>query len=150
MKSEPAELSIHDLKRKKCEAWTGVRNYEARNFMRDRMCIGDLIIFYHSNGTPSGVAGVAKVASKPYPDTTQFDPSSHYFDPKSTPEKPIWELIDVRFVKAFPRVIPRDELYTVRGLANMTLWKRNRLSITPLTEKEFSLIVKYAEKKLGR
>ncbi len=150
MKSEPAELSIHDLKRKKSEAWTGVRNYEARNFMRDRMRIGDLVVFYHSNGTPSGVAGVAKVASKPYPDATQFDPSSHYYDPKSTPEKPIWELIDVRFVKAFPRVIPRDELYTVRGLANMTLWKRNRLSITPLTEKEFSLIVKYATRQKTR
>lgn len=144
MKSEPEALSIFDLKKKKRWHWDGVRNYEARNYMRDLMRIGDMVIFYHSSVTPAGPAGIAMVASPPYPDFTQFDTKSAYYDPKATKEKPIWYMVDVSFVKQFSRVITRDELRASHVLSNMLLWKRNRLSITPLTEIEFNTINKLA------
>jgi predicted RNA-binding protein with PUA-like domain len=140
MKSEPSEYSIDDLKRHHVLFWDGVRNYQARNFMRDDMAIGDAVIFYHSNGAPTGPAGIAEVASLPYPDHTQFDPTSKYFDQKSTKEKPTWVMVDVRFVKKFPRIVTREEMKKVRDLDDMWLWKYMRLSITPLTKKEFDTI----------
>ena len=146
MKSEPAELSIDDLRAKKHWHWDGVRNYEARNFMRDQMHIGDLVIFYHSNGNPTGPAGVARVASSPYPDFTQFNKKSKYYDAKATTEKPIWVMVDVAFVKQFARTITRDELRATPVLRNMTLWKRGRLSITPLAKKEFDAICRLGDK----
>lgn len=106
MKSEPSEFSIDDLWKKKRHHWDGVRNYQARNFMRDHMHIGDLVIFYHSSAAIIGPAGIAKVVSLPYPDHTQFDSHSKYFDPKATKEKPIWYMVDVRFVKRFKEVLP--------------------------------------------
>ena len=142
MKSEPNEFSIDDLQKKKKHYWDGVRNYEARNFMRDRMHIGDPVIFYHSNGAPTGPAGIAKVASLPYSDHTQFDSQSKYFDPKATKEKPIWYMVDVGFVQKFSRTITREELKSIPALRDMLIWKRNRLSITPLTKKEFEVITK--------
>lgn len=146
MKSEPSELSIDDLKRKKRWHWDGVRNYEARNFMRDHMQIGDLILFYHSNGTPSGVAGIAKVDSRPYADFTQFNIHSKYFDPKATPEKPRWFMVDIAFVKHFPQIIPRESLRSIATLQGMKLWTRPRLSIIPLTKKEFNAIFLFQQK----
>lgn len=146
MKSEPGEFSISNLKRVKKHCWDGVRNYEARNFMRDRMQIGDLVIFYHSNGNPSGAAGVAKVASLPYPDHTQFDQQSPYFDPASKKENPKWVMVDVDFVRQFQNVIPRQELKNTPGLEDMILWKRNRLSISPLTKKGFEIIERLGKK----
>lgn len=141
MKSEPDEFSITALEQDKTHYWDGVRNYEARNFMRDKMHVGDLVIFYHSNGNPSGPVGVAKVASAPYPDFTQWDKRHKYYDPKASEEKPIWYMVDVSFVKRFPRTISREELKAVPELSHMLLWKRNRLSITPLTKIEFETIV---------
>ena len=107
MKSEPEDLSIDDLREKKRHYWDGVRGYQARNFMRDDMRVGDLVIFYHSNATPPGPVGVAKVMSLPYPDFTQWNTKHKYFDPKSSKEKPIWYMVDVAFVKKFHRLIPR-------------------------------------------
>lgn len=141
MKSEPDELSIDDLRVKKRWHWDGVRGYEARNYMRDQMRIDDLVIFYHSSCIPAGPAGIAKVASTPYPDFTQFDTKSKYYDAKATTEKPIWMMVDVAFVKRFARTITRDELRAIPTLNDMKLWKRSRLSITPLTKKEFDVIV---------
>lgn len=146
MKSEPDELSIDDLEQKGRWYWDGVRNYEARNFMRDDMRPKDRIIFYHSNAAPSGPAGVAEVASLPYPDFTQFDQKSKYFDPKSTPTKPRWFMVDVQFIKKFPRTIARDELRANPTLQHMHLWSRPRLSITPLSREEFTIITRLAKK----
>jgi predicted RNA-binding protein with PUA-like domain len=145
MKSEPDEVSIDDLKSQKKAPWTGVRGYQARNYMRDNMQKGDLVIFYHSSAKEVGPAGVAKVCSLPYPDFTQFDPSSKYFDTKSKKEKPTWIMVDVKFVKKFPNVISRDAMKKVKALEGMALWKYMRLSITPLTKKEFDTILKLSE-----
>lgn len=146
MKSEPDEYSINDLRRDGKHFWDGVRNYQARNHMRDDMRIGDAVIFYHSSAKEVGPAGVAAVASLPYPDHTQFDPQSGYFDARSKKEKPTWVMVDVRFVKKFPRIVPREEMKNTKALSKMLLWKYMRLSITPLTKKEFDAIVKLAEK----
>lgn len=138
------ELSIDDLREIKRAPWTGVRNYEARNFMRDKMQVGDLILFYHSNAKPSGPAGIAEVASAPYPDFTQWDKKNKHYDPKASKEKPVWYMVDVSFVERFPHTITRDELRAVPELADMQLWKRNRLSITLLSKVEFETIVQLA------
>ncbi|MCO8591300.1 EVE domain-containing protein [Burkholderia multivorans] len=142
MKSEPDEASIDDLAHapQRTLPWTGVRNYQARNFMRDAMKIGDGVLFYHSSCPEPGIAGLAEVASTPYPDPTQFDPKSPYYDPKSSPESPRWLLVDVRFVKKTPLVSlaalrEHDELADMRVLA-----RGNRLSITPVTRAEWKFI----------
>ena len=110
MKSEPEALSIDELKKKKRCHWDGVRGYQARNYMRDDMRQGDMAIFYHSNAKPAGPAGIAKIARTSYPDHTQFDPASKYFDPKAARETPRWFMVDVSFVKKFSRTISREEL----------------------------------------
>ena len=143
MKSEPDVFSFSDLKSrpKQTEPWNGVRNYQARNFMRDEMSQGDLILFYHSSCDVPGIAGIAKVASKSYPDSTQFDPKSPYYDPKATQENPRWFLVDVAFHQEVPRFISLEELKTCHELAKMRLLQRgNRLSILPVTPEEFKLI----------
>ncbi len=143
MKSEPDVFSFSDLKKKKTEPWSGVRNYQARNFMRDDMKKGDLIFFYHSSCEIPGIAGIAKVASAPYPDPTQFDKKSEYFDPKATKENPRWILVDVSFEKDLPRVITLEELKKEKELSEMRLLQRgNRLSILPVTSQEFEFILK--------
>jgi predicted RNA-binding protein with PUA-like domain len=144
MKSEPDEFSIEDLARapKKTTSWFGVRNYVARNFMRDSMRIGDGVLFYHSSCPEPGIAGIAKVASKPYPDASQFDAKSPYFDPKATREAPRWMLVDVKLVKK-TRLMPLEEMRGHRELSGMITLKRgNRLSITPVTPSEWDFIVK--------
>ncbi len=138
IKSEPQVFSIADLRRAGREPWSGVRNYQARNFMWRAMREDDLAIFYHSNATPPGAAGIARVVGEPYPDPTQWDPSSEYFDPKSPPERPRWWLVDFGFVAEFPRLLALEEMRADPELAEMwILRKGNRLSITPLTAGEF-------------
>jgi predicted RNA-binding protein with PUA-like domain len=142
MKSEPDTFSIDDLKRKKREAWDGVRNYQARNFMRDEMCVGDGVFFYHSSCPEPGIAGLAEVASDAYPDPSQFDPKSKYFDPGSSRDNPRWMLVDVKFVKKLKRVITLDELKNHKALADMRLLRKgNRLSIMPVEPAEWCCIL---------
>ncbi len=139
MKTEPDVFSIDDFltRKDRTEGWNGVRNFEARNFMRDGMRVGDLVIIYHSNATPPGAAGVAEVASAAYPDPDQFDPASEYHDAKSTRENPRWLQVDVKFVKKFDRLVPLDEIRAEPRFDELVMLRRNRLSITPLTAAEF-------------
>jgi predicted RNA-binding protein with PUA-like domain len=142
MKSEPDEVSVDDVAAmpKKTVPWFGVRNYQARNFMRDQMRVGDPVFFYHSSCPEPGIVGIASVASTPYPDDTQFDPESKYFDPKATREQPRWMLVDVKLVRR-TRLVGLPELREHRELANMTILQRgNRLSITPVTPAEWRFI----------
>lgn len=133
MKSEPDAFSIDDLKRKKREPWDGVRNYQARNFMRDGMRPGDQVFFYHSNCTVPGIVGIAEVATDAYPDPSQFDPKSKYFDPGSSRDNPRWMLVDVKFVKKLKRTISLDELKGDPALDGMALLRKgNRLSVMPV------------------
>ena len=143
MKSEPDEFSIDDLVRapRKSTSWFGVRNYQARNFMRDGMKIGDGVLFYHSSCPQPGIAGIAKVASKAYPDASQFDKKGDYFDPKSKRDDPRWLNVDVKLVSK-TRLMPLEEMRTYRELEGMrTLRPGNRLSITPVTEAEWNFIL---------
>ena len=144
MKSEPDEFSIDDLARapKQTTPWFGVRNYQARNFMRDRMAVGDGVLFYHSSCPEPGIAGIAKVASKAYPDASQFDRKSDYYDAKSKRDAPRWMNVDVKLVRK-SRLMPLEEMRSYRELAGMrTLRPGNRLSITPVTEAEWKFILK--------
>jgi predicted RNA-binding protein with PUA-like domain len=146
MKSEPDEFSIHDLAKRpeKTEAWTGVRNYQARNYMRDGMKVGDPILFYHSSVVPPGIAGLAEVTSEPFPDPTAFDKKSHYYDPKSVTHGATWMCVSVRHVQTFPRLLPLDEIRTIPGLGAMVLLKPgSRLSVQPVTQQEFRKIIEW-------
>ena len=143
IKSEPSCFSIDDLQRSphQTSPWDGVRNYQARNFMRDGMRLGDLLFFYHSNCKPPGIVGVAEVVRQAYPDHTAFDPDSEHPDPKSTPEKPRWLMVDVKFVKKFSSMISLDQLKGYPKLANMPLLRKgNRLSILPVQPVEWQFI----------
>lgn len=143
MKSEPDVFSFEDLKARpeQTEPWDGVRNYQARNYMRDEMKVGDLILFYHSNAKPPGVSGIAEVASKPYPDPTAFDEKSKYHDPKSDPENPRWILVDVKYHADIKRLVSLEEMKAMPALEEMRVLQRGcRLSITPVTEGEFGAI----------
>ncbi len=142
MKSEPDAYSIEDLERDGREMWDGIRNYQARNMMRDEMRIGDKVFFYHSNCKEPGIVGIMKVASKPYADPTQFDPESKYYDPKSGEEDPRWILVDVEFVRKLSRPITLTELKAQDGLDGMILLRRgNRLSIMPVEQRHWDLIL---------
>jgi len=145
MKSEPDVFGIDDLKArpKQTEPWDGVRNYQARNFMRDDMKVGDRILFYHSNCKPPAAVGIARVASKPYPDPTQFDPDSKYYDPKSDPDDPRWILVDVNYVRHLKRPIPLQEIKDhAEALEGLQLIRRgNRLSVMPVSAEHFDYIV---------
>ncbi len=145
MKSEPDVFGIAHLRAQGTAPWDGVRNYQARNFMR-AMRVGDRVLFYHSNAKPSGVAGLATVARIAYPDHTSWDSANDHFDPGSTPEQPRWSMVDVTFVRAFARVLALDELRQVPALSGMMLFNRSRLSVQPVERKHFDLIVKLAEK----
>ena len=144
MKSEPDEFGIDDLagSPRKTAPWTGVRNYQARNFMRNVMRVGDGVLFYHSSCPEPGIAGIAEVASTPYPDATQFDPRSPYYDAKSKREDPRWSHVDVKFV-AKTRLLALDEMRATPALKDMvTLRRGNRLSITPVTPAEWKAVLK--------
>lgn len=142
MKSEPSEMSIDGLAARPGQtvAWDGVRNYQARNFMRNQMQVGDLVLFYHSSCPEPGIAGIAKVSQLAYPDETQFDPVSKYFDPKATRENPRWFNVEIRFVRK-TRLLSLKELRSYPELAGMRiLQKGNRLSITPVDPAEWKFI----------
>ena len=142
MKSEPDVYSIDDLQRDGREMWDSIRNYQARNMMRDDMRIGDDVFFYHSSCKEPGVVGIAKVASKPYPDPVQFDKKSRYFDAKSDKDNPRWILVDVEFVRKLQRNITLTEIKAEKSLANMILVRRgNRLSIMPVEKKHWDKIL---------
>ena len=142
MKSEPDAYSIDDLERDRREMWDGIRNYQARNMMRDDMAIGDEVFFYHSNCKEPAIVGISRVVSEPYPDPTQFDPDSKYYDAKSDPEDPRWCLVDVEFVRKLQRPITLAQLKAHPGLDGMILTRRgNRLSIMPVSDEHWDVIL---------
>lgn len=146
MKSEPDEFSIDDLAKapKQTTAWFGVRNYQARNYMRDEMRVGDRAFFYHSSCPEPGIAGIVEISRLAYPDATQFDPKSPYYDAKSTRDAPRWVHVDVKLVRK-TNLVPLQALRDTRGLDDMvTLRRGNRLSITPVTASEWKIIEKLA------
>ena len=144
MKSEPDAFSIDDLQRVGTEPWTGVRNYQARNFMRNGMHVGDGVLCYHSNCTPPGIVGVATVATNANPDPTQFDRASHYFDPKATREEPRWFNVDVAFERKLSRLIPLDEIRAHRddlGEEFELIRRGSRLSVLPVSAAQWKLLL---------
>ena len=144
MKSEPSEFSIDDLaaRPKRTEHWDGVRNYQARNMMRNDMRRGDQVLFYHSNCAEPGVVGIAKIVREAYPDHTAFDPDDPHYDPKSDPDNPRWLMVDVLFVRKLKRTISLGELKSCGELADMPLVRRgNRLSIMPVTKQQWDFIL---------
>ncbi|PIP88670.1 MAG: EVE domain-containing protein [Bdellovibrionales bacterium CG12_big_fil_rev_8_21_14_0_65_38_15] len=143
MKSEPDVFSIDDLKSKKKTSWDGVRNYQARNFMRDDMKKDHLVLYYHSNCDVPGVYGIGKVIKESHPDHTQFDPKSDYYDPKATKEKPRWFMVEVGFVEKFKTPVSLAEIKEVKALEDMLILRKgNRLSITPVENKHFEKVTK--------
>jgi predicted RNA-binding protein with PUA-like domain len=147
MKCEPAAYTIEQLERDGTTSWEGVRNYQARNFMRDEMTAGDKVLFYASNADPSGVSGVAEISREAYADKYALTPGHDYFDEKATPENPIWYMVDIRFVEKFPRLLPLDTLKKTAGLEQMVVTKKgSRLSIQPVTRQEFDIVVKLGRK----
>jgi predicted RNA-binding protein with PUA-like domain len=133
MKSEPSAYSIDDLKRDGSTAWNGVRNYQARNYMRDEMKAGDQVLFYASSADPSGVTGIAEVSREAYPDNTTKEPG--------------WVMVDIKFVEKFPHIVPLEELKGARGLEEMVVTRKgSRLSVQPVTKKEFDIVVKMGRK----
>lgn len=146
VKSEPNVFSIDDLKSSKTTYWSGVRNYQARNFMRDRMKVGDGVLFYHSNVEPIGIAGMAEVIKAGYPDFTAWEPNDKYYDPASLPSKPVWYMVDIKFVKRCRSVIPLKRLKETPALKKMgVVQKGTRLSVQPVTSQEWKAILKFPE-----
>jgi predicted RNA-binding protein with PUA-like domain len=145
MKSEPSVYSIDHLERDGQTSWEGVRNFQARNFIRDDMRVCDRVLFYHSNANPAGVAGLARIARAAYPDPAARDPKSDYFDPRASDEDPRWFMVDVAFEERFPAFVSLDTLRETPGLEKMLVINRSRLSVQPVTEEEFEIVV-----RLGR
>lgn len=142
MKSEPGDYSIDDLKRDKRQPWDGIRNYQVRNMFRDDMKVGDKALFYHSSCNVPAVVGVMTIASKAYPDETQFDPESKHYDPKSDPDDPRWLLVDVKFQRKLKRPIPLTELKEADGLDGFLLTRRgNRLSVFPVEKRHWDIVL---------
>ena len=145
-KCEPEAYAIEDLERDGTASWEGVRNFQARNFMRDDVQVGDDVLFYASNAEPSGVTGLAKISRAAYPDDFAFQPDHKYFDEKSDPDNPTWYMVDVRFAERFPEIVPLAVLKATPGLEKMMVTQKgSRLSIQPVTKEEFDIV-----KKLGR
>jgi predicted RNA-binding protein with PUA-like domain len=152
VKSEPDCFSIQHLAKCKNQTtfWSGVRNYQARNFMRDQMHVGDEVLFYHSGANPPAIAGTAVVVKPGYPDHTAWDSSDDHFDPKASPENPIWQMVDIKLQEIFPREVPIDELRKLPALKNMELLKQgSRLSVQPVSEQEFEVIVAIGHQATG-
>ena len=147
MKVEPSAYSIDDLARDGSTSWEGVRNYQARNFIRDEMQVGDGVLFYASNADPSGVTGLAEIARAAYPDAFAWKKGHTYFDAASTPEKPLWYAVDIRFVERFPGIVSLETLKSTPGLEEMVVTKKgSRLSIQPVTKREFEIVMKLGRK----
>ncbi|HVL33178.1 MAG TPA: EVE domain-containing protein [Actinomycetota bacterium] len=144
LKTEPSTFSIDDLARKEVEHWDGVRNFQARNNLR-AMKVGERAFFYHSSTDPAGIAGICEVVREAYPDDSQFDPQSKYYDPKSSPDRPRWYMPDVRFVSKFERFVPLADLRQTPGLEDMVLLNRSRLSVQPVSEEHWKIINALAE-----
>jgi predicted RNA-binding protein with PUA-like domain len=151
MKSEPSVFSIDDLARAPSGTtfWDGVRNYQARNLLRDEVKVGDGVLFYHSSADPPAVVGTAKVVKPPAPDPSQFDPRSDYHDPKATPEQPRWYGVAIAFDGKFKRAVPLDELRQQAALAQMVLLQRSRLSVQPVTAEQWKAIVRLGGSATG-
>ena len=146
MKNEPETFSIDDLERVVVEPWDGIRNYQVRNFIRNEMSVGDLAFFYHSSCKVPGIVGLMEIASEAYPDHTAWDQDAHYFDLKSRPDNPVWFMVDVRFVRKFPRLVTLQELRRQTVLGDMKiLQKGNRLSITPLSSEHWNYILNFVD-----
>jgi len=142
-KTEPTTFSFDDLMKApgRTTSWDGVRNYQARNMLRDEIKKGDLVFVYHSSSDPTGIAGIAEVVKEGYPDPTAFDPKDHHFDPKSKRDAPSWYLVDIKGVKALPRLVTLEELKSVKGLEKMVLLQRgSRLSVQPVRGEEWEII----------
>ena len=146
-KSEPSSFSLDDLKSRPhaTEHWDGVRNYQARNFLRDRVKLGDLVFFYHSNIAEPAIVGIAEVVKEGYPDWTAFDPENVHFDPRSTPEKPLWYMVDVRFLLELPHPLTLARLKGIPTLSGMPLLSRSRLSVQPVGVAECAQIMELAQ-----
>ncbi len=148
MKCEPAAYTIDDLECDGETSWEGVRNYQARNFMRDEMRVGDKVLFYASNADPSGVTGVAEISREAYPDRFATRKGHKYYEPKATIQDPIWFMVDLRFVEKFPNIVPLDTLKATPGLEDMLLIRKgSRLSVQPVTKSEYDIVVKLGRKK---
>lgn len=146
MKSEESDYSIDDLKRDKKASWDGVRNYQARNYMRDDMRVGDTVFFYHSNGKPSAIVGLAKVYKEAHPDMTAFDKRDSHFDPKSKKDSPTWFLVDIQFVKKFTEPLSLTALRADKKLEGMLLLQKGqRLSVMPVSQKHGKYLEKIAQ-----
>lgn len=146
MKSEPSVYAIADLKRDGATCWDGVRNYQARNFMRDDMRIGDGVLFYHSNAKPMGIYGLAEVVREAYPDDSAFDPADPHYDPKSDPDKPTWMMVDIGYVGTFKAPVTLETLKRTPGLEAMRVIQRgSRLSVQPVTPEEWDIIMGLGE-----
>ncbi len=147
MKCEPAAYTIADLARDGSTSWEGVRNYQARNFMRDDMRVGDGVLFYASNAEPSGVTGLARIARAGYPDAFAWKKGHKYFDPESTKDSPAWYMVDISFVEKFPGVVSLETLKSTKGLEQMVVTKKgSRLSVQPVTKAEYDIVVKLGRK----
>lgn len=148
MKCEPEAYTIEDLERDGTTTWEGVRNFQARNSMRDDMKKGDGVLFYASNAEPSGVSGIAEISKPGYPDPYSFQEGHKYHDPKSDPDNPTWYMVDIRFVERFPEIIPLATLKETPGLENMVVnQKGSRLSVQPVTKQEFEIVKRLGRKK---
>lgn len=146
MKCEPEAYTIEDLERDGTTTWEGVRNFQARNSMRDDMKKGDGVLFYASNAEPSGVSGIAEVSKPGYPDPYAFEKGHKYYDPKSDPDNPTWYMVDIRFVERFPEIVPLSTLKETPGLEKMEVNRKgSRLSVQPVTKEEFEIV-----RRLGR
>jgi predicted RNA-binding protein with PUA-like domain len=143
VKSEPGTYSIDHLERDGSTSWEGVRNYQARNLMKE-MKKGDRVLFYHSSVKPAGVAGIAEVVREAYADHHAWEKGNHYFDPKASPDNPIWVMVDIGFVEKLPRLVSLDEIKATPELGDMVLVNRSRLSVQPVEKAEFDTIVKLA------
>lgn len=147
MKCEPSAYTIDDLERDGVTSWEGVRNYQARNLMRDDMRVGDPVLFYASNATPSGVTGLARIARAGYPDASAWTKGHEYFDPKSRPAAPVWFMVDLAFVERFPAVVPLATLKATRGLTHMMVTQKgSRLSVQPVTKAEYAIVARLGRK----
>lgn len=145
MKSEPNTYSIDDLARDRRTHWDGVRNYQARNLMRE-MAVGDRVLLYHSNANPPGVVGLARVVKEAYPDPSARDPESHYYDEKASPDDPRWYMVDIEYVERLPEFVPLAELKEAEGLAEMVVTRRSRLSVQPVTPEEYEIVCRMGGK----